>query len=155
MVNFSPNDWHVSLDVRLNSGESFNIYFCEPDIADPKILDKLLKAIYEVFEILTPMAGYYDLSEVRDRVSEHLKIPEAAFDEGLNHILDLDPRPLTVGLQYEGITGRRKPLVRDRGFHPNLQPHQEGIMMLRVPKKRPATSDFSLYKTWSERLTIS
>lgn len=114
-VNFPSNDWHVPLDVRLSSGESFNIYFCEPDIADLKILDKLLKAIYEVFEILTPMAGYYDLSEVRDRVSEHLKIPEAVFDEGLNYILDLDPRPLTVGLQYEGITGRRKPLVRDRG----------------------------------------
>lgn len=115
MVNFPPNNWHVPLDVRLNSNESFNIYFCEPDIADLKVLDKLLKAIYEVFESLTPIAGYYDLSEVRDRVSEYLKIPEAAFDEGLNHILDLDPRPLTVGLQYEGITGRRKPLVRDRG----------------------------------------
>lgn len=115
MVNSPPNDWHVLLDVRLNSGKSFNIHFCEPDMADPKILDRLLEAIYEAFEILTPMAGYYDLSEVRDRVSEHLKIPEAAFDEGLNHILDLDPRPLTVGLQYEGITGRRKPLVRDRG----------------------------------------
>jgi hypothetical protein len=61
------------------------------------------------------MAGYYSLPEVRDEVCQYLKIPEGVFDEALNRILDLDLCPFTVGLQYEGITGRRKPLVRDRG----------------------------------------
>ena len=110
-----PNDWYVLLDVHLNSGELFPIYFCEPDMTIPETRERFLNAVYDAFAVLTPMAGYYDLPEVRDNVSERLKIPEAAFDEGLNSILDLDPRPLTVGLQYEGATGRRKPLVRDRG----------------------------------------
>ena len=109
------NDWYVSLDVRLSSGEPFPIYFCEPDITTPETRETFLNAVFESFKVLTPTAGYYDLPEVRDNVSERLRIPEAAFDDGLNRILDLDPRPLTVGLQYEGATGRRKPLVRDRG----------------------------------------
>ena len=41
-------------------------------------------------------------------------IPEAAFDEGVNELLDVQPSPVTVGLTYEGISGRRKPLVRAR-----------------------------------------
>ena len=110
-----PNDWYVSLDVRLSSGELFPIYFCEPDMTIPGTRERFLNAVFKAFEVLTPTAGYYDLPEVRDNVSERLRIPEAAFDEGLNRILDLDLCPLTVGLQYEGTTGRRKPLVRDRG----------------------------------------
>ena len=110
-----PNDWYVSLDVRLNTGDIFPIFFCEPDMNTPGTRERLLNAVYETFADLTPTAGYFDLPEVRDNVSERLNIPEASFDEGLNRILDLDPRPLTVGLQYEGATGRRKPLVRDRG----------------------------------------
>ena len=110
-----PNDWYSSLEVRLSSGDPFPIYFCEPDMTKKETLDKLLDAINEAFNILNPIAGYYDLPEVRDEVSEKLKIPEAAFDEGTNLLLDLDSRPLTVGLKYEGSTGRRKPLVRERG----------------------------------------
>ena len=110
-----PNDWYVFLDVRLTSGESFPIYLCEPDMTTEETREKLLSAIHEAFAVLVPTAGYYDLPEVRDNVSERLNIPEAAFDEGLNRLLDLDPRPMTVGLKYEGATGRRKPLVRDRG----------------------------------------
>lgn len=109
-----PNDWYVLLDVHLSSGEPFPIYFCEPDMTIPETRERFLNAVYEVFSVLTPIAGYYDLPEVRDNVSERLKIPEAAFDEGLNSLLDFDPHSLTVGLQYEGATGRRKPLVRDR-----------------------------------------
>ena len=115
VVNSPTNDWYVSLDVHLSSGEPLPFYFCEPDMTDSGTRERFLRAVYEAFAVLTSTAGYYDLPEVRDKVSERLKIPEAAFDEGLNRILDLDPRPLTVGLQYEGITGRRKPLVRDRG----------------------------------------
>ncbi len=110
-----PNDWYVYLDVRLDSGEEFPIYFCEPDMTSEKVLEKLIEAVHKAFHTLTPMAGYFDLPEVRDLVNEQLNIPEAAFDEGLNRVLDLDPCPFTVGLKYEGTTGRRKPLVRDRG----------------------------------------
>ena len=110
-----PNDWYVSLDVNLRSGDLFPICFCEPDMTTSETSERFLNAVFEAFTILTPTAGYYDLPLVRDNVSASLRIPEAAFDEGLNRILDLDPSPLTVGLQYEGATGRRKPLVRDRG----------------------------------------
>ena len=110
-----PNDWYEPLDVHLRSGEPFPIYFCEPDMTTPETRDRLLEAILEAFAVLTPIAGYYDLPAVRDNVSACLNIPESAFDEGLNSILDLDPLPLTVGRQYEGTTGRRRPLVRDRG----------------------------------------
>ena len=110
-----PNDWYFPLDVRLTSGELFHILFCEPDMTKQDTQKRFLEAVHEAFTVLTPTAGYFDLPEVRDAVSEHLKIPEAAFDEGLNRILDLDPCPLTIGLKYEGTTGRRKPLVRDRG----------------------------------------
>lgn len=110
-----PNNWYVFLDVDLISGESFPIYLCEPDMAEESTIDVLLAALYDAFEMLTPTAGYFDLPEIRDTVSENLRIPEAAFDEGLNRVLDLSPCPLTVGLTYEGTTARRKPLVRDRG----------------------------------------
>ncbi len=110
-----PTSWYVKLDIPLQSGESFTIYFCEPDMDDPETRSRLLRGIDEAFPSLSPSAGYYHLPEVRDRVCECLKIPEASFDEGVNRILDLQPCPLTVGLQYEGISGRRKPLVRDRG----------------------------------------
>ena len=83
---------------------------------DTETINHILETIYKIFEGLTPTAGYYGLPEVRDRVCEHLKIPEGAFDEGLNHLLDKVPSPLTVGLQYEGITARRKPLVRNRNY---------------------------------------
>ena len=110
-----PNAWYTDLDVCLNSGELFPIFLCEPDMTTTATRKRFLNAVQKAFSILTPTAGYYDLPEVRDNVSEFLRIPEAAFDEGLNHILDLDPCPLTVGLTYEGTTGRRKPLVRNRG----------------------------------------
>ncbi len=107
--------WYVALNIPLESGESFTIYLCEPVMEDAKTRAELLEAIYEAFSALTAQAGYYDISALRDFVCERLKIPEASFDEGVNRILDLQPCPLTTGLQYEGISARRKPLVRDRG----------------------------------------
>ena len=110
-----PNDWYTALDVCLSSRERFPIFLCEPNMTTAETRQRFLSAVQEAFAILSPTAGYYDLPEVRDNVSELLNIPEAAFDEGLNHILDLNPSPFTVGLTYEGTTGRRKPLVRKRG----------------------------------------
>ena len=110
-----PNDWYTPLDVCLTTGEPFPIFVCEPDLDKRDTQERLLEAVCKSFELLASTAGYYDIPEVRDTVSESLKIPEAAFDEGLNRILDMRPSPLTVGLGYEGTTGRRKPLVRNRG----------------------------------------
>lgn len=107
--------WYVTLKVPLHSGESFTIYLCEPNMEDETTRNELQEAIYKSFPLLSPQAGYYSLPAVRDVVCEDLRIPETCFDEGMNRILDLHPSPLTVGLQYEGISARRRPLVRDRG----------------------------------------
>lgn len=114
-LDATPSDWHIPMDVPLNAGGNFPIYLSEPDMTGPEMLDKLIEAVYKAFQDLPQTAGYYDLPDVRDNVVEFLKIPEAAFDEGLNRILDMEPRPLTMGLQYDGITGRRKPLVHVSG----------------------------------------
>lgn len=110
-----PHAWYTLLNVPLNSGESYRIYFSEPDMEEPDTRRFLLRAIGEAFSALSSRAGYYNLPEVRDLVCECLRIPEASFDEGVNRLLDLQPCPITVGLQYEGISARRRPLVRDRG----------------------------------------
>ncbi len=109
-----PYKWYVKLDVLLSSGDTFIIYLCEPDMGDKNTQENLLIALNAAFSALSPQAGYYDLPEVRDFVCYYLKIPEASFDEGINHLLDLQPSPLTAGLRYDGISGRRKPLVRSQ-----------------------------------------
>ena len=115
-VEHSPtHDWYRTMNVNLHNGEIFQFQFCEPDMNDAGTRQELLCAFDTAVAELTPTAGYFSLPEVRDRVCEYLKIPEAAFDEGINRLLDLESCPVTVGLQYEGISGRQKPLVRDRG----------------------------------------
>ena len=108
-------EWYTLLTVEPSSGGLNKLFFCEPDLSDSETLDLLINATDRAFPELVPAAGYYRLPEVRDKVCQYLRIPEASFDEGMNLILDIQPSPFTVGLQYEGITGRRKPLVRDRG----------------------------------------
>jgi hypothetical protein len=109
-----PHPWYTRLDIRLTKGETFTLYFPEPDMADPNTLARVFTSIEDAFGTLAPAAGYFDLPEVRDFVCERLLLPEAAFDEALNCLLDRQPAVLTVGLQYEGISSRRKPLVRTR-----------------------------------------
>jgi len=41
-----------------------------------------------------------------------MKIPEAAFDEGINYTLDKQPTLFSTGLRYDGISARRKPIIR-------------------------------------------
>lgn len=112
--NSPPHNWYVPLTVNPPSDSPFTIYFCEPDMSDRDAQEILLSAIDQTFSELSPQGGYYDLPDVRDRVCELIRIPEAAFDEGVNQLMDLQPAPLTIGLTYEKISGRRKPIVRSR-----------------------------------------
>lgn len=113
--NTPPHSWYTPLSVNPSAAPPFTIYFCEPDMTNPETRQKFLAAMDRSLGKLEPQGGYYDLPEVRDRVCEELRIPEAAFDEGVNQLLDLQPAPLTMGLTYDNISGRRKPLVRQRG----------------------------------------
>ena len=81
-------------------------------MVNPDHQDALLSAVDRAFSELPIVGGYYDIPDLRDWVCEHLLIPEAAFDEGINQLLDRQPSPLSVGLQYDRISGRRRPLVR-------------------------------------------
>ena len=113
--NAPPHEWYVHLSLNLPSSSPFEIHFCEPDMTDKKTQQWLWAAIEQTFGNLSLQGGYYDLPEVRDLVCEELRIPEAEFDEGVNQLLDLQPAPLTMGFNYENISGRRKPLIRNRG----------------------------------------
>ena len=120
-VSYSPctgddpeKTWYVPLEVPLENGSSLHLFFCEPDMNDQCQQDVLLAAIDKAFCNLSPIGGYYDIPDLRDWVCQYLMIPESAFDDGTNHLLDRQPSVLSVGLQYERITARRRPLVRQR-----------------------------------------
>ncbi len=106
------HSWYDSLQILLDNGELYEIYLCEPDMANKDHQELLLDAINKAFSELQSRVGYYDIPELRNWVCEYLMIPEAAFDDGLNRLLDRTPPLLSVGLQYDKITSQRKPLVR-------------------------------------------
>lgn len=112
MVEAGPREWYTALEVPLPNGLTYEVFFCEPDMTDSGNQDILLTAIDDALLLLTPVAGYHDIPDLRDAVCEDLCIPEAAFDDGLNRLLDRTPSPLSVGFHYDGITANRKPLVR-------------------------------------------
>jgi hypothetical protein len=105
-------EWHVPISVDFSKEQEFTFFMSEPVMSNPDVQALLLSALDKVFDSFESQAGYYDLPEVRDLVCERLMIPEASFDEGINFILNQTPSPLTVGLRYEGISARRKPLIR-------------------------------------------
>lgn len=111
-VETTPHKWYTPLAVPLSNGETYRILFCEPDMAESGNQDILLNAIDHAMRQLSPIAGYHDIPDLRDTVCEALLIPEAAFDDGLNRLLDRTPSPLSVGFHYDGISANRKPLVR-------------------------------------------
>ena len=120
-VSYSPSTavvpdrtWYVPLEVHLKDNGSYRIFFCEPDMTDRRQQNILLSAVDEAFCTLSPVGGYYDIPDLRDWVCQHLLIPEAVFDEGINCLLDRQPPVLSAGLQYDRITARRSPLVRRR-----------------------------------------
>lgn len=114
VISAPAHPWYVPLQVALPYGATYEIYLCEPDMANPDYQDILLSAVDQAFDNLPMVGGYYDLPDLRDAVCAALSIPEAAFDEGINWLLDRQPSPLSVGLQYDGITGYRRPLLRSR-----------------------------------------
>lgn len=107
-----PHNWYTPLEVPLPNGETYRILFCEPDLGESGNQTILLDAIDRAMQQLSPVAGYHDIPDLRDTVCENLLIPEAAFDDGLNHLLDRTPSPLSVGFHYDKISANRKPLVR-------------------------------------------
>ena len=111
-VGSGPHHWYIPLEFPLSDGTLFRILFCEPDMTEHENQNILLEAIEEAFLELPPVSGYHDIPDLRDTVCENLPIPEAAFDDGLNRLLDRTPSPLSVGFHYDGITANRKPLVR-------------------------------------------
>jgi hypothetical protein len=115
VLNDPERPWYRPLEIHLTRYSTYTLLLCEPDMNDKETLAHLLTSIEEAFANLKAEGGYYDLPEVRDYVSEQLRIPEAAFDEGVNSLLDQTPQPLSPGLRYEGISARRKPLVRTKG----------------------------------------
>jgi hypothetical protein len=106
--------WHHRFSTALSSGGTYTIFLSEPDMDDVETQQSLLAALDQAFATLGEQAGYFDLPDVRDHVCDNLLIPEAAFDEGVLALLDGKSSPITLGLTYERITGRRKPLVRAR-----------------------------------------
>ena len=112
VVDDPPRHWYTPLEVPLPDGETYRLLFCEPDMAESGNQNILLDAIDNSMLELTPIAGYHDIPDLRDTVCENLRIPEAAFDDGLNRLLDRTSSPLSVGFHYEKISANRKPLVR-------------------------------------------
>ena len=108
--------WYTRLDIELGDGLG-TIYLCEPIMSDERHQSALLRELDHVFAKLSPEGGYYDLPDVRDLVCERLMIPEASFDDGINHLLSTSPPVISVGLHYDRISGRRRPLVRNRQLH--------------------------------------
>ena len=109
-------DWYVRLGIGLD-GDLLEVYVCDPDMADETHQAMLLLELDRAFDVMAPEGGYYDLPEARDLVCERLMIPEAAFDEGIIRLLDKSSPLVSVGLQYDRISARRKPLIRRRQIH--------------------------------------
>ncbi len=114
VVQHPMKPWYSPLQIPLNNGEAYRIFVSEPEATDPNYQDALLSGIDQALSEMSPIGGYYDIPDLRDIVCEYLMIPEAAFDDGLNCLLDRQPAVLSVGLQYDKITARRRPLVRGR-----------------------------------------
>ncbi len=104
--------WHIILSIPIIDNETFSFYLSEPDFQDKETLNVFLQSINEAFSDLVPQGGYYDVPEIRDFVCEKLKIPESSFDEGMSQLLQRQSSPFTTGLRYDGISARRRPLVR-------------------------------------------
>jgi hypothetical protein len=108
--NAKQNEWQVQLP-----SWSSDLFLSEFALDKPGARNALSGALEEAFGELSPEGGFFDLPDVRDKVCLHLRIPEAAFDDALLQMLDSSDPGLSLGLRYERITARRKPLIRQPG----------------------------------------
>jgi hypothetical protein len=105
--------WRIPVQA-VADGLPTTLWVCEPDTNNSDFLKLVRDHILDAFSHVPSEGGYHDLPDVRDFVARQLRIPEAAFDEALNALLDTAASPFSLGLQYERISGRRRPLQRTR-----------------------------------------
>ena len=108
------HSWHSPLKVSNGVGGAPTVFLSEPDMDDSDCQDAVLSALDAAFQELPSQGGYHAIPDLRDFVCERLMIPEAAFDEAVNALLDRTKPVLSAGLGYELITAQRKPIVRKR-----------------------------------------
>ena len=109
----NARSWYSPLEVSTGEGGP-TVYLSEPDMEDRECQDAVLSALDTAFQELPSQGGYHSIPDLRDFVCERLMIPEAAFDEAVNALLDRPKPVLSAGLGYELITAQRKPIVRKR-----------------------------------------
>ena len=107
--------WYTPLEVSDDGSLPKVIYVCEPNMKMRDCQDAVLKTLDTAFKELPAVGGYHAIPDLRDFVCERMMIPEPAFDDAVNRLLDRPEPVLSAGLGYEGITAQRKPLVRKRG----------------------------------------
>ena len=107
--------WYTPLDIAVDGGDASFIYICEPNMEMQDCQEAVLDTLDVAFKELPSVGGYHAIPDLRDFVCERLMIPEPAFDDAVNRLLDRPDPVLSAGLGYEGITAQRKPLVRRRG----------------------------------------
>ena len=108
------HSWYSPLEVSTGVGGRVTVYLSEPDMEDRYCQDAVLRTLDVAFQELPSQGGYHAVPDLRDFVCERLMIPEAAFDEAVNALLDRPKPVLSAGLGYELITAQRKPIVRKR-----------------------------------------
>ena len=94
--------------------KAITVYLSEPDMKVQDCQDAVLNALDVAFRELPSHGGYHAIPDLRDFVCERLMIPEPAFDEAVNALLDRPKAVLSAGLGYELITAQRRPIVRKR-----------------------------------------
>ena len=106
--------WYKPLEVSNDPDDPATVYLSEPDMKASDWQDAVLSALDVAFQKLPSHGGYHAIPDLRDFVCERLMIPEPAFDEAVNALLDRPEAVLSAGLGYESITAQRKPIVRKR-----------------------------------------
>ena len=110
--NRQERSWYRSLEVPIECGDTITVFLSEPDMKKTDCQDEVLDALDVAFGELPSVGGYHAIPDLRDFVCERLMIPEPAFDDAVNRLLDRPNSVLSSGLGYEGITAQRKPLIR-------------------------------------------
>ena len=112
MRNHDPTrKWHHRVLTPVSTGGIYAIYLSEPDFYDEETQHSLLRALERRTLPWRKRPGI-STCPMCEILCVKMLIPEGSFDEGVLALLDKPRPPVTLGLTYERITGRRKPLVR-------------------------------------------